>query len=37
MLKKNKFKQCIYILEDGASGDKVGDIVKVLVKNLFEI
>ena len=34
---KNKFKQCICILEDGASGEKVGDIEKIIVKNLFKI
>ena len=31
------FKQRISILEDGASGEKVGDIEKVFVKNLFTI
>ena len=29
------FKQRICILEDGASGGKVGDIEKIIVKNLF--
>ena len=37
MFTKNKFKQCICILEDGASGEKVGDIEKIIVKNLFKI
>ena len=37
MLTKNNFKQRICILEDGASGEKVGDIEKIIVKNLFEI
>ena len=31
------FKQRISILEDGASGEKVGDIGKVFVKDLFTI
>ena len=30
--KKNKFKQRISILEDGASGEQVGDIEKIIVK-----
>jgi hypothetical protein len=32
-----KFKQRICILEDGASGEQVGDIEKIIVKNLFTI
>ena len=34
---KNNFKQRICILEDGASGEQVGDIEKIIVKNLFKI
>jgi hypothetical protein len=34
---KKNFKQCICILEDGASGEQVGDIEKIVVKNLFKI
>ena len=34
---KNNFKQCISILEDGASDEQVGDIEKIIVKNLFKI
>ena len=34
---KNNFKQRICILEDGASGEQVGDIEKKIVKNLFKI
>ena len=34
---KNNFKQRICILEDGASGEQVGDIEKMIVKNLFKI
>ena len=34
---KNNFKQRISILEDGASGEQVGDIEKIIVKNLFTI
>ena len=34
---KDNFKQCISIVEDGASGEQVGDIEKVIVKNLFKI
>ena len=30
-------KQRISILEDGASGEQVGDIEKIIVKNLFKI
>jgi hypothetical protein len=37
MFTKNNFKQRICILEDGASGEQVGDIVKIIVKNLFKI
>ena len=37
MFTKNNFKQHICILEDGASGEKVGDIEKIIVKNLFKI
>ena len=31
------FKQCVSIVEDGASGEQVGDIEKIIVKNLFKI
>ena len=34
---KNYFKQRICILEDNASGEQVGDIEKINVKNLFKI
>jgi hypothetical protein len=34
---KKKFKQRICILQDGASGEHVGDIDKIIVQNLFEI
>jgi hypothetical protein len=34
---KNNFKQRICILEDGASGEQVGDIEKITLKNLFKI
>ena len=37
MFIKNNFKQRICILEDGASGEQVGDIKKIIVKNLFKI
>ena len=37
MSTKNIFKQRISILEDGASGEQVGDIEKMIVKNLFKI
>jgi hypothetical protein len=37
MFTKNNFKQHICILEDGASGEQVGDIEKITVKNLFKI
>ena len=37
MFTKNNFKQRISILEDGASGEKVGDTEKTIVKNLFKI
>jgi hypothetical protein len=37
MFTKNNFKQCICILEDGASGEQVGDIEKITIKNLFKI
>ena len=37
MLTKEKFKQLISIVEDGASGEQVGDIEKINVKNLFKI
>ena len=35
MFTKNNFKQRICILEDGASGEQVGDIEKIIVKNFF--
>ena len=37
MFTKNNFKQRISILEDGASGEQVDDIEKIIVKNLFKI
>ena len=40
MFTKNQlciFKQCISTLEDGASAEQVGDIEKVIAKNLFKI
>jgi hypothetical protein len=37
MFTKNQFKQRICILEDGASGEQVGEIEKIIVKNLFKI
>ena len=37
MFTKNNFKQRISILEDGASGEQVGDIEKIIIKNLFKI
>ena len=37
MFTKNNFRQHISILEDGASGEKMGDIEKIIVKNLFKI
>ena len=33
----HSFKQCISTLEDGASGEQVGDIAKIIVKNWFNI
>ena len=35
--KKINFKQRISILKYGASGEQVGDIEKMIVKNLFKI
>jgi hypothetical protein len=37
MFTKNNFKQHICILEDGASGEQVGEIEMIIVKNLFKI
>jgi hypothetical protein len=37
MFTKNNFKQRICIVEDSASGEQVGDIEKIIVKNLFKI
>jgi hypothetical protein len=37
MFTKKNFKQRICILEEGASGEQVGDIEKITVKNLFKI
>jgi hypothetical protein len=37
MFTKINFKQRMCILQDGASGEQVGDIEKVIVQNLFEI
>ena len=36
MFTKNNFKQRICILEDYASGEQVGDIEMIIVKNLFK-
>ena len=36
MFTKNNVKQRISILENRASGEKVGDIAKIIVKNLFK-
>ena len=35
--KKNNSKQRLSTLEDGASGEQVGDIEKIIVKNVFKI
>ena len=37
MFTNKHFKQRISIVEDGASGEQVGDIEKIIVKNLFKI
>ena len=37
MFTKNNFKQCISIVEDGASGEQVGDIEEIIVKNFVKI
>ena len=37
MFTENNIRQCISILEDGASGEQVRDIEKIIVKNLFKI
>jgi hypothetical protein len=37
MFTENNFKQRTCILEEGASGEQVGDIEKITVKNLFKI
>jgi hypothetical protein len=37
MFTKNNFKQRMCILEDSASGEQVGEIEKIIVKNLFKI
>ena len=37
MFTKINSKQCICILEDGASGEKLGDIEMIIIKNLFKI
>jgi hypothetical protein len=37
MFTKNNFKQRIHILEDGASGEQVGDIEKIFVQNSLKI
>ena len=34
---QNNFTQRMCILEDGASGEQVGDIEKIILKNLFRI
>jgi hypothetical protein len=34
--KKNNFKQCICILEEGASGEQVDDIENIIIKNLLK-
>jgi hypothetical protein len=37
MFTKTNFKQNICILKDGTSGEQVGDIEKIIVKNLLKI
>ena len=37
MFTTNNFKQRIRILQDGASGEQVGDIEKIIVQKLFQI
>jgi hypothetical protein len=37
MFTNKNFKQRICILEDSASGEQVGDIEKMIVKNWFTI
>jgi hypothetical protein len=37
MFTKNNFKQHTCILQDGASGEQVDDIEKMIVQNLLEI
>jgi hypothetical protein len=37
MFTKYNFKQRVCTLEEGASGEQVGDIEKLTVKNLFKI
>ena len=37
MFIKNNFKQCLSILEDGASGEQVSAIEEIIVKNFFKI
>ena len=37
MFTKKNFKQRISIVEGGASGEQVGDIEKIIAKNLFKI
>jgi hypothetical protein len=34
---KKQFQTHTCILQDGASGEQVGDIEKIIVQNLFEI
>ena len=36
MFTKNNFKKHICILEDGASGEQVGDIEKIIVKTCLK-
>jgi hypothetical protein len=36
-VRKKQFQQRICILEEGASGEQVGDIEKITVKNLFKL
>ena len=37
MFTNNNFKQPISILEDSASGEKVGNIENIIIKSLFKI
>ena len=37
MITRKDFERHIFILEDGASSEKVCDIEKIVVRDLFEI